>query len=842
MMESNAAVSATVMDETDWQTAITRACGLIAPIWPLDQWIAVNPFWGLRDQPVKRAEQLLEQRAGFSFLMPVAFYREAWEGGRISDSDLQASLEESQEESGTASGVQPLFDLLKRGETAREPLGFSILDVFPENAEGVKAADAVCDEIGRLCGAFFDARQARWSSDSSRHGQKGFFEFWLEAAQQDLSLDYRTGIAGARKRIKALPVSRTEAVERAVGLINLNADDLEMLCHNLLMRLLGWASWSSGMDWRAGLAGDDSDARESLLSVLLVWESVAIECAAADQVAARAEAWKKIRQTVKVNAFDGGSVVDAANDPEEKLLWIWQRAYEIGYQRKLVQILGENSRKDVDRDAGAELKEAGADVQAVFCIDVRSEVMRRHLENDNPKIQTLGFAGFFGLPVSHQSHGPFSEVQRLPGLLAPAYRLIDTEGSFESDNALNRELDQREITRESVRNAKYSSLSTFTLVETTGLAWAWKLFKDSLHQKKHRKPEKPGSLAGTLVHHLGGDPLATPEKVKLVAGFLQGMSLTGNFAPILMFVGHGTQTDNNPNHAGMACGACGGQSGGVNARLAAALFNEVEVREGLAAEGIHIPDSTWAVAAEHCTVTDEITIFDQESVPASHQVLLAELQASFLNAGREARKERATPLKLNGLDDKELLAAMHKRAVDWSEVRPEWGLANNAAIIFAKRDLTRGKNLAGRVFLHDYDPELDTGGQVLEALMSAPMMVANWINLQYFASVTVPEVYGAGNKLLHSVVGGNLGVIEGNGTDLRIGLPLQSVHDGIYWRHEPLRLTVLIDAPRERIEAIVERQPDIARLVNNQWLWLHRTLPGGGQERFDKGVWHCCSG
>ena len=833
-MDSNAAVSATVLDENRVQSAITRACGLIAPIWPLDQWIAVNPFWGLRDQSIKRADQLLEQRAGFSFLMPAAFYREAWEGGRISDSDLRASLDESD----NTDGLQPVFDLLKHGEQAVDSLRLSILDVFPVNAEGVKAADAVCDEIGRLCGAFFDVRQGRWSPAVNRDRQGGFFEFWLEAAQQDLSLDYRTGVAGARERLKAFPRTRLQAVEKAVALIGLGANELEVLCHNLLMRVVGWASWSSGVDWRAGLAGDDSEARESLLSALLVWEAVALECASDEQIAARKEAWEEIRQSIHASGCDGTAGLDAANDPEEKLLWIWQRAYEIGYQRKLMHIMGESSENATD----AKTAEAGPDVQAVFCIDVRSEVMRRHLENDNPRVQTLGFAGFFGLPISHQSHGPFSEVQRLPGLLAPAYRLIDTEGSFEGDNALNRKLDQREITRESVRNAKYSSLSTFTLVETTGLAWAWKLFKDSLYRQSEKNGSLTGALTGTLVHHLGSDPLARHDKVKLVAGFLQGMSLTGNFAPLLVFIGHGTQTDNNPNNAGLACGACGGQSGGVNARLAAALFNDPQVREGLAEEGIHIPDETLAVAAEHCTVTDEVTLFDQESVPDSHKALLSELQGSFLNAGRDARKERATPLKLNGLDGTELLAAMRQRAVDWSEVRPEWGLANNAAIIFAKRDLTRGKNLSGRTFLHDYDPELDTEGQVLEALMSAPMMVANWINLQYFASVTVPEVYGAGNKLLHSVVGGNLGVIEGNGTDLRIGLPLQSVHDGIYWRHEPLRLTVLIDAPRERIRAIVERQPDVARLVNNQWLWLHRILPGGGQERFVKGEWHLCPG
>ena len=55
-------------------------------------------------------------------------------------------------------------------------------------------------------------------------------------------------------------------------------------------------------------------------------------------------------------------------------------------------------------------------------------------------------------------------------------------------------------------------------------------------------------------------------------------------------------------------------------------------------------------------------------------------------------------------------------------------------------------------------------------LLTAPVVVANWINLQYYASTVEPDQYGSGNKLLHNVVGGDLGVFEGNRGDLRIGL------------------------------------------------------------------------
>jgi uncharacterized protein YbcC (UPF0753/DUF2309 family) len=100
------------------------------------------------------------------------------------------------------------------------------------------------------------------------------------------------------------------------------------------------------------------------------------------------------------------------------------------------------------------------------------------------------------------------------------------------------------------------------------------------------------------------------------------------------------------------------------------------------------------------------------------------------------------------------------------------------------------------------------------------MVVTNWINLQYYASVTDNLKYGSGNKLLHNVVGGHIGVFEGNSGDLRGGLAIQSVHDGQQWRHQPLRLSVYIAAPREEIARIVSQHPHIADLVNNQWLFL----------------------
>jgi uncharacterized protein YbcC (UPF0753/DUF2309 family) len=129
-------------------------------------------------------------------------------------------------------------------------------------------------------------------------------------------------------------------------------------------------------------------------------------------------------------------------------------------------------------------------------------------------------------------------------------------------------------------------------------------------------------------------------------------------------------------------------------------------------------------------------------------------------------------------------------------------------------------NLGGRSFLHDYHFEDDENFSVLELIMTAPMVVTHWINLQYYASTVDNARYGSGNKVLHNVVGGHIGVFEGNGGDLRIGLPMQSLHNGSDWVHTPLRLSVFIEAPREAIAAVLGKHAGVRALVDNGWLHL----------------------
>ncbi|MFP4263980.1 MAG: putative inorganic carbon transporter subunit DabA [Halomonas sp.] len=766
--------------------ALSRATARIAPTWPLDRWIAVNPWWGLRDLPIEQAEALLARRGGGRLTLDPTFYREAWERGRIRREELREAIALCDSPLDEATLLAHLSRPATPPRHARSAWELAGEDAAP-------TADDAFAAVAELCTGYFDHHQQRWEGNP----EASLYAWWQDQSRHDRRLD-----ATRRGLVAGLPADVDAAREWLIAEFSLSPEALEALAHALLLRVNGWASWCQGLAWHTPHAAAHAGI-EPLLVVLLAWEWLGLAELDAPRRAHWAAQWAE---------------APAPADRDREALWCWQSAYELGYQRRLASTL---ATPTAPRPAPA--------VQAAFCIDVRSEPLRRHLEAAWEEVATLGVAGFFGMPITHSSAGPERDLPRLPGLLAPRYRTAEASPLA----PLHRQRHRREASRQGVRHAKYHALSTFTLVETTGLAWAWKLIRDS--RRRPATSPSPTPLEGPF-HAVGGEPLTTAERVALARGLLDVLAPDGEVAPLLVLVGHDSASDNNPHHAGLTCGACGGQGGGLNARLAARLLNDPEVRRGLAARGAGLPATTHVLAATHCTLTDRITLHDAESVPAALSPLLERFEQALAEAGRATREARAAALGVEAEDDDTRLAALARRGGDWSQPRPEWGLANNAALLLAPRAASQGRDLEGRVFLHEYHPARDPDGRTLEALMSAPMLVANWINLQYYASTADHERHGAGNKLLHSVVAGHLGVIEGNSPQLRIGLPWQSLHDGGDWRHEPLRLTVVIDAPRERIEGVLARQPDVARLVEHRWLWLCR-LTETGMERYTPDGW-----
>jgi uncharacterized protein YbcC (UPF0753/DUF2309 family) len=488
-------------------------------------------------------------------------------------------------------------------------------------------------------------------------------------------------------------------------------------------------------------------------------------------------------------------------------------------------------------------------VQAAFCIDVRSEPMRRGLEAVWPAVQTIGFAGFFGLPVAYTPLATQARRPQLPGLLAPGVEVTDQIGgknplTYESQEALQDAVARARSDRFAL-SAQWQASSqwpsaAFSFVEAAGVGYLGKLWQWLRPSQQARVNDDlaglPARYRAVCRPQLSG--LDTIAKVSVAAQVLHAMGLDHHLAPLVLLVGHGSQSSNNAHAAALDCGACCGQTGEVNARSLAQLLNEPEVRSGLQAQGITIPRETWFVAALHNTTTDEIEGFDLDLLPPEAQARWKQLHSVWDQAGDQVRRERAPRLGLNPRAPYgELLAQLRRRANDGAQTRPEWGLAGNAAFLIAPRSRSRGVVLEGRSFLHDYEASQDADGSVLELLMTAPMLVTHWINWQYHASTCEPLRLGSGNKVLHNVVGGHLGVFEGNGGDLRIGLSRQSLHDGERWVHEPLRLTVIIDAPQRAIDQVIQKHAVVRQLLDNGWLHLWR-FDQTQVLRYESGDWH----
>ena len=447
------------------EAACDQACQAIAPAWPLDRAIAVNPHWSRIGMPVRRVAARMAVLGGIQVFPPRDNQRQAWEKGRISPMDLDHAVRQLPEarSAGLTSG-QCLEALRGRPRLEQLPLLIDVLDNDPKRHTRLSWRQAITHQVSQACAAYFDEHQADWRPERSQ----GLYAFWRDTLQHDHGIGLLMGLSDLGRAVDALPATRQDAERWVLKRLGLPpavwADYLEAV----LLTVNGWASWCAYLGWQARQEGGEDVHLRDLLAIRLAWGALLLECkddaAATQAFKALQQAWSQAPALLK--------------EVEQALLIdeVWQVALEVGYQRALVRRLGA-------ADSGL-MDSQEVEVQAAFCIDVRSEPLRRALEAVWPAIQTLGFAGFFGLPVAYTPLATQARRPQLPGLLAPTMEVVDCMVSSgaadgESDATLQRAASRSRLARFALSNqwlaASRWPSAAFSFVEAAGIGYLGKL-------------------------------------------------------------------------------------------------------------------------------------------------------------------------------------------------------------------------------------------------------------------------------------------------------------------------------------------------------------------------------
>jgi len=815
-----------VLTRTEAAGLVSLAARTVAPIWPLESAIAVNPLSGFEDRTFTKAVKDAAARFGANESLSIEQWRALLADGKIEERALRDAAIHF------LGGLDAAVVKIAPDIDAVDLLMARLLEMPAGKAPSPRlASQPAVDFVAKWCAAFFDEAQA---TSTMPHRDLGLYRAVIANAAFDPDYRALTGENG-RKLLLSVPRDPLDAIVDAIADLSIQEDEQLDWLSSVVALLPGWAGH---IRWRNEYSDDDigASAPAGMADLIAIWALLAragcdlsVEPATGDDDSSLAllrhfqfpqEALERFSKHQKEQ------FVAVALATEGELGGIFMQAAEWTYQNALVPRLQAAARKRVEADTPA--------AQLVFCIDVRSEPFRRAIEAQG-NYETLGYAGFFGLPIAYHPTGEAKRKRCLPVLLSPRHDIAEQgKPGREAEAAkVAMGLARERYMQDLFGSAKQGAATAFATAEATGplaaLLMAGRTVAPRLTDKLmgRLRRSRAESLAPDVDKHPmheGCSVFSLEEKVGYAATLFRLTGLTSNTARLVVLTGHGGSAVNNPFAAALDCGACGGHAGGVNARVLTAMLNDPEVRKGLADQGLAVPATAHFLAAQHNTTTDEVEIYDAGSVPESHRAELESLETALALAASANRKRRAAAL---GRSPKDLLAG----ALHWGEVRPEWGLAGNAGFIAAPRSLTQGMDLEGRAFLHSYDWKEDPDGTALTTILTAPMVVAQWINCQYLFSTIDNDRYGSGDKVTHNVLGG-IGVVQGNGGDLRIGLPRQSLFsdDGKPF-HIPQRLLTVVLAPLERVQAIVEANDILGRLFGNGWVKLAVIDPETGRAR-----------
>lgn len=749
------------MTNNSIKTSISTASKVIGHTWPLYSFVTSNPLSGYETSTFTEATKEASKHLGARVFPKARVFKQAWDNGEIDKNELSKLLKENGLNKTPETYISKLT--CYKEKTTENP--FHTLDVI----------------MTKWLSAFMDEGLAEWQMPNKT---QGFYKSWRKLAKYDNDLSF--------KRTKELPKTKHEALNTVLN--GISEDNYSDIFKLHIAALPGWTGYINHRNqydtvWQQAYPIDLEDYLAVRLSIA---SNLGME----------------INQAT-TNKSECNSVI--------QLQHIFLTAWEKTLQNKVVQLVETSELEEDTKKEGKSL-----DAQLVFCIDTRSELIRRHVE-DKGNYETYGYAGFFGIAMDYQNPKDGISRKSCPPILNSAYKVTEEaqEGKQEAARKLDVKNDRENFQDYFLKRMKNMLPSGFGFVEGTGVFYGLSMIARTLIPNRLYNIKKNTATNHEAICETHCAPISSTEDTSTmtldekVAIVKSGFDLMGwkTFAPLVVFTGHGSHTANNPFGSSLDCGACAASPGRHNARLLAKLANDSGVRAALIYDhNISIPNKTVFIGAEHNTTTDEIILFDSQ-IPETHKALVAELKADLIEAQKTASQQRL------GLSHNSVTTANNK-ANNWSETRPEWGLAKNAAFIIGSRELTKGKDLDGRCFLHSYDWETDKEGKALEGIMQGPMVVTQWINNHYYFSTVDNDTFGGGTKITQNITG-KFGVLQGNGGDLKMGLPLQSVNKSdTEMYHQPLRLSVLIHAPLERVNTILLNNEHLKTLLDNEWIYL----------------------
>ena len=753
-----------------------------------------------------------------------------------------------------------------------------------DSVTGSGLIEAVNNQMVKWVTAFVDEGIAGWSMPSR---ERGFYAAWRELAQADYS-SRLLGIPHVQQDIRELSDDPEEALIKHLQELDIPVERWREYLSRHLAHLPGWAGF---IRWRGDNPGYPAQQHYPIdplqyLAVRLFYESEMVdglcqrEWTIKGTLSALVSYWSEHREQYPMLRASHSHIITphthgvchkawrlfhlaqflkltpmelhelSPADISTLLEWldlfpldahgpVWLEAYEDVYREHLLKTL-------IGHPGAVPVGDERPRAQGIFCIDARSESFRRHLENQGP-YETYGYAGFFGVPMSHVSFDSHDHLALCPILLTPKAEVIEVP-RIGQDTRMKDYLSGtrwHQLSHHLFHDLKQNPIVSFILIDILGMFFSIglvgkTLFRTSYDTVKNGLHQWFGSPVATHIpvnRSIGEEEIANKpgqliqgftlqEQAAFVEGGLRVIGLTKNFGRFVMVCGHGSQSDNNPYFAALDCGACGGSHGDPNARVFAAMANKPEVRQILHDHGLVIPEDTWFIPAKHNTTTDRVILYDIVDVPVRHGEELQLLMKDLEQAGTHQALERCQriPGAPTEITPHQAFAHVRQRSMDWANSRPEWGLSGNAAFLIGRRALTKGLHLGGRVFLHSYDPDSDPDGSLLEKIMTAPLLVGELISLTYYFSAVDPWAYGSGSKVIHNLVAG-VGVMLGSQSDLQKGLPLQSVNDGRQHYHEPMRLLAIIEAPSDRIRSIIQKHTLLQHVFHNQWMNLMAVDP-----------------